>query len=63
MDNKLNELPKDPYLLLSFVNMKLRDYYSSLEALCEDLGVSRDDIEMPLSAAGFTYNPDLNRFF
>ena len=25
-------LPKDPVMLLSFVNMKLRDFYTSLDA-------------------------------
>ena len=30
------ELPKDPMMLFSFINMKLRDYYPSLDALCAD---------------------------
>ena len=30
-------LPQDPYLLLSYVNTKLRDVYPSLAALCDDL--------------------------
>lgn len=30
-------IPKDPVMLLSYVNLKLRDFYSSLDALCEDL--------------------------
>ena len=34
-------LPKDPIMLLSVVNMKLRDTYSSLDALCDDLGGSK----------------------
>ena len=32
-------IPKDPAILLSFVNMKLRDSYSSLDDLCADLDV------------------------
>ena len=55
-------LPKDPFMLLSVVNTKLRDYYSSLEALCDDLGESREEIEAALSAAGFEYDEELNRF-
>ena len=37
-------LPKDPIMLLSMINMKLRDRYASLDALCEDMDVSREEI-------------------
>ena len=33
------KLPEDPVMLLSFVNMKLRDQYASLDDLCDDLNV------------------------
>lgn len=39
------ELPKDPMMLFSFINMKLRDYYPSLDALCADMNVSKEDID------------------
>lgn len=55
-------LPKDPIMLLSVVNMKLRDTYSSLDALCDDLDESRDDIEKTLSSAGYAYNESVNQF-
>ena len=29
-------IPKDPMILLSYVNTQLRDYYDSLEALCAE---------------------------
>lgn len=56
-------LPNDPFMLLSFVNMKLRDYYSSLDALCEDLDENRTDIESKLNSADFEYDEELNKFF
>lgn len=28
-------IPKDPMILLSFVNLKLRDFYSSLDDMCQ----------------------------
>ena len=34
-------MPEDPVMLLSFVNMKLRDFYGSLDALCEECGVDK----------------------
>lgn len=55
-------LPKDPILLLSVVNMKLRDYYASLDALCDDLDESRANIEKTLSSAGYAYNESVNQF-
>lgn len=39
------ELPQDANILLSYVNLKLRDFYSSLDALCDDMDVSRTEIE------------------
>lgn len=56
-------LPEDPMMLYSFVNMKLRDYYSSLEALCEDMGVDCETIVEKLKSVGFEYNPEKNRFW
>ena len=55
-------LPKDPIMLLSMNNMKLRDRYASLDALCEDMDVSKEDIESALSAVGYTYDEKQNRF-
>lgn len=55
-------LPSDPYILLSYVNTKLRDDYDSLDELCVSLGVSKDDVVKPLAEAGFTYQPSINQF-
>ena len=37
-------LPKDPHMLASFLNLKLRDFYPSLDALCEDLDADKEEI-------------------
>ena len=55
-------LPNDPVMLLSAVNMKLRDAYASLDALCEDLDVSRAELEEKLAAVGYAYDVAQNRF-
>ena len=55
-------LPKDPMLLLSVVNTKLRDTYASLDELCEDLELERETLEKTLAAAGFTYDAAHKRF-
>lgn len=55
-------LPKDPFMLLSYVNTQLRDNFSSLSELCASLGVNEEDIAGTLANAGFAYDEDLNRF-
>ena len=57
------ELPQDPMMLFSVINMKLRDFYPSLDSLCEDLDVDKDDIVNRLQAAGFEYNEEQNKFW
>ena len=48
-------LPQDPIILMSVINTKLRDFYSSLDELCEDLDVPKEEIVKKLASAGFTY--------
>lgn len=55
-------LPKDPYMLLSVINMKLRDFYSSLDALCDDMDESRAEIEATMAKAGYRYDAERNAF-
>lgn len=55
-------LPNDPIMLLSFVNMKLRDSFPSFDALCEDMDVSREEIIRKLSEIGYAYNAERNQF-
>ena len=59
----MTDYPKDPIMLMSWVNMKLRDFYPSLETMCEDLGIPLDELVEKLSAAGFEYNAQLNKFW
>lgn len=59
----MDNLPKDPMMLYSVINMKLRDFYPSLDALCEDMNLDRSLIIKTLSAAGFEYDKESNRFF
>ena len=59
----MNELPQDPMMLFSVINMKLRDSYSSLDELCEDMNVDKEEIISKLAALGFEYNPESNKFW
>lgn len=55
-------LPNDPVMLLSFINLKLRDFYPSLDVLCEDMDVDKRSIVEKLAAIDYHYNADENRF-
>lgn len=57
------ELPNDPMMLLSVINMKLRDEYSNLDALCDDLDLDKAALLNKLSQAGFEYNAEANKFW
>lgn len=55
-------LPQDPFILLSFLNTKLRDCYASLEELCGDAGAETEDIIEKMERAGFRYDREHNQF-
>lgn len=55
-------IPNDPVMLLSFVNLKLRDYYTSLDAMCEDLDVNQAEVVAKLAGIDYHYNADRNQF-
>ena len=52
-------LPHDPIMLLSMVNLKLRDF---LDALCDDLDEDKAALCATLAAAGYGYDPVRNQF-
>ena len=55
-------IPKDPVMLLSFVNLKLRDYYSSLDDMCDGLDVSKQEITEKLAQIDYHYDAGRNQF-
>ena len=55
-------LPVDPIMLLSVVNLKLRDFYKNLDALCEDMDADKAGLCAKLHAVGYDYNPQRNQF-
>lgn len=66
MRRKMNRgetmIPKDPVMLLSFVNLKLRDYYSSLDDMCDGLDVSKQEITEKLAQIDYHYDAGRNQF-
>jgi hypothetical protein len=58
----MSYLPTDPVILLSYINTKLRDEYSSLDDFCNDNDCSKSELIERLKSINFSYNPDLNQF-
>lgn len=56
------QLPQDDAMLLSLVNMKLRDGGVTLDELCDDMEWDRDEIEKRLARLGYRYDETARRF-
>lgn len=59
----MENIPSDPMMLLSFLNMKLRDFYSNLDELCNALDLDKEKIVKKMAEAGFEYNESQNKFW
>lgn len=58
----MSTIPKDPVMLLSFVNLKLRDFYSSFEEFCDYEDADGADIMKTLAAIDYHYDAKANKF-
>ena len=56
------DLPKDPAILVGVLNTKLRDFYPSLDALCDDLEVDKAGLISHCSTIGYEYSAERNQF-
>ncbi|WP_185651255.1 DUF4250 domain-containing protein [Clostridium sp. DJ247] len=61
MDNK-KILAMDPYILLSWINTKLRDEFNTLDMLCDDYEIENEDIINKLKFIDYIYNEETNQF-
>lgn len=55
-------IPKDPVMLLSYINTQLRDMYPSLEECCKGLGIETEELIIPLAAIDYHYDRATNQF-
>ncbi len=55
-------LPADPVILLGVINTKLRDFYPSLEALCDDMQIDGRELADRLGMIDYAYDPGRNQF-
>lgn len=59
----MKNIPKDPFMLVSYINTQMRDYYGTLDELCLAMGMDKKEICDRLSEAGFEYDEKIGRFF
>ena len=52
-------MPKDIHMLVSMINMKLRDFYSNIDLLCDDFDITKEEIIGRLESAGYKYNSNI----
>lgn len=55
-------LNMDPHILVSILNLKLRDFYSSLDMFCDDIDINKDELEEKLNKSGYFYQNSINQF-
>lgn len=56
------QLPKDPIILLSYLNTQLRDHYASLTDFCNANDCNADELIRTLERIDYHYNSDTNQF-
>ncbi|WP_394926390.1 DUF4250 domain-containing protein [uncultured Robinsoniella sp.] len=55
-------IPNDPFILLSYVNTQLRDFYPSLEEMCKSLSLNEEELINKLENIDYYYDADSNQF-
>lgn len=58
----MSGIPTDPMMLLSFINLKLRDYYKDIDSLCEDMDIDKQELIDKLKGIDYEYDEALNKF-
>lgn len=58
----MSELPRDPVMLLSVINTKLRDFYPDLESLCREHQVEKNELMEKLRQIDYEYDREQNQF-
>lgn len=57
-----DNLPKDPVMLLSFINTQLRDFYASFEDFANAFQVDAEATAATLASIDYTYDSTVNQF-
>lgn len=55
-------IPNDPFMLVSYLNTQLRDFYPNLDDLCKSLDLDQEAICAKLKAIDYSYDAAANKF-
>lgn len=55
-------ITSNPYVLISIINTKLRDYYDNLDSLCDDLDYDKEQLDKILGDIGYYYDSIKNQY-
>ena len=58
----MTKFPKDPFMLLSYINTQLRDHYPSMDELCKAFDVKKEEIDEKLDLIDYCYDAETNRY-
>lgn len=58
----MTKFPKDPVMLLSFINTQLRDFYPSMDEFCKEFDIAQAEIDEKLATIDYAYDPTVNRY-
>jgi uncharacterized protein Usg len=56
------DMPKDPVMLLSYVNQQLRDFYPDLDSFCKQMNISEAELKGKMESIDYHYSEEHNRF-
>lgn len=57
-----DKLPKDPVMLLSFINTQLRDHFDSFESFAASYQLDTNEIAQKMKAIDYEYDGRVNQF-
>ena len=55
-------IPKDPVMLLSYLNTQLRDFYPDMDELCRGLDLDRKTVDEAMASIDYAYDSAKNQY-
>ncbi|RHP71491.1 DUF4250 domain-containing protein [Clostridium sp. OF03-18AA] len=55
-------IPKDPVMLLSYLNTQLRDFYPDMDELCRVLDLDRKTVDEAMASIDYAYDSAKNQY-
>ncbi len=59
---RMANIPKDPVMLLSYLNTQLRDFYPDMDELCRALDLDRKTVDEAMASIDYAYDSAKNQY-